>query len=471
MMAVICFIFFLFLDVSMIGLCAYCYSGKENWQEGMILGIHVPREAQQDPQVQALAAKHRKMFRRFQWLNLLAALAFSALCFVSIGIGIFLWSLWCMEYIFGILLLGMAHQRQMYAIKQQRRWYEGECRTAVAVDTRVSAMAGRFPFSWQWHLPALAAGLCLWAFPGIRGRFLAEPGEWLFPLMAVLLPVFFIALHICLAKRKNEVFSQDSAINETLNRLQKRAWTGSIIGADYASFAGILYLCLRFLWGETLDFADYLFFCAADFLGALCIVAAVIRIRQRRREILEADRTPVTVDDDEYWKNGWYSNPNDRHLFVQSRMNSTSYSMNMARPAAKWWVAVTGVICVAAIGVCLFIAVLFGQLEHASTKLDMEGHTITISNMLYDCSFAVDDIQEIQLLEELPDEDFSRTNGAATDRLLVGYFEGESSGRTEMFLFRHEKPLICVKLPEKTVFFNSDADGETEEWYEMLRGL
>ena len=93
MMAVICFIFFLFLDVSMIGLCAYCYSGKENWQEGMILGIHVPREAQQDPQVQALAAKHRKMFRRFQWLNLLAALAFSALCFVSIGIGIFLWSL------------------------------------------------------------------------------------------------------------------------------------------------------------------------------------------------------------------------------------------------------------------------------------------------------------------------------------------------------------------------------------------
>ena len=121
MMAVICFIFFLFLDVSMIGLCAYCYSGKENWQEGMILGIHVPREAQQDPQVQALAAKHRKMFRRFQWLNLLAALAFSALCFVSIGIGIFLWSLWCMEYIFGILLLGMAHQRQMYAIKQQRR--------------------------------------------------------------------------------------------------------------------------------------------------------------------------------------------------------------------------------------------------------------------------------------------------------------------------------------------------------------
>ena len=72
-------------------------------------------------------------------------------------------------------------------------------------------------------------------------------------------------------------------------------------------------------------------------------------------------------------KNGWYSNPNDRHLFVQSRMNSTSYSMNMARPAAKWWVAVTGVICVAAIGVCLFIAVLFGQLEHASQNWIWKG--------------------------------------------------------------------------------------------------
>ena len=63
------------------------------------------------------------------------------------AIGIFLWSLWCLEYIFGILLLGMTHQRQMYAIKQQRRWYVGECHTAVAVDTRVSAMAGHFPVS------------------------------------------------------------------------------------------------------------------------------------------------------------------------------------------------------------------------------------------------------------------------------------------------------------------------------------
>lgn len=462
------FIFFLFLNISMIGLCGYCYSGKEQWQEGMILGIHVPREAQDHPEVQALAQKHRQLFRRFQWLNLLASFVLSLLCFISLGIGIFLWILWCMEYIFGILLLGMAHQRKMYVLKQKHQWYVGECHTAVTVDTRVSALADRFPFPWQWHLPALAAGVCFWVLPNLRERFLAESEGVIFSFMAVMLPIFFCTLHLCFARRKNEVFSQDSSINEKLNRLQKRTWTGSMIAADYASFSGILYLCLRLLLGERLAFWDYIIFCVTDFLGAVAIVAAVVIIHQRRRKILQEDSLPLVTDDDEYWKNGWYSNPNDRHLFVQSRMTSTSYTMNMARPAAKWWVAVTVLICVAAIGVCLFIAVLLGKLEHATTEFDIEGNTVTLSSVFYDCSFQIDDIQDIQLLDELPEEHFTRTNGADTDQLLLGYFRGEETGKAQMFLFRDKYPLIRIKLPEETVFFNSDVEGRTEEWFETL---
>lgn len=467
-MDIIYFIFFLFLDISMIGLCGYCYSGKEQWQEGMILGIHVPREAQDHPEVQALTQKHRQLFRRFQWLNLLAAFVLSALCFLSLGIGIFLWILWCMEYIFGILLLGMTQQRKMYALKQKHRWYVGECHTAVTIDTRVSAMADRFPYPWQWHLPALAAGWCFWMLPGLRERLVADSAGAIFSSLAAILPVFFCALHLCFAGRKNEVFSQDSSINEKLNRLQKRTWTGSIIAADYASFSGILYLCFRLLLGEQLAFWDYLIFCVTDFLGTAAIVTAVVIIRQRRREILRKDPLPLVTDDDEYWKNGWYCNPDDRHLFVQSRMNSTSYTLNMARPAAKWWVAITVVICVAAIGFCLFVAVLLGKLEHAATKFAIEGETVTISSVFYHCSFPLDEIQEIQLLDELPEEHFSRTNGADTDQLLLGYFKGDKTGKTQMFLFRDNDPLIRIKLPEETIFFNSDVDGKTEEWFEAL---
>ena len=69
------------------------------------------------------------------------------------------------------------------------------------------------------------------------------------------------------AKRKNEVFSQDSAINETLNRLQKRAWTGSMIGADYASFAEFSISVCGPLWGGQLTFADYLVFLRRGFSG------------------------------------------------------------------------------------------------------------------------------------------------------------------------------------------------------------
>ena len=38
------------------------------------------------------------------------------------------------------------------------------------------------------------------------------------------------------------------------------------------------------------------------------------------------------VDDDIYWKNGWYNNPRDRRWVVPSRMCSSNYSFNMGKP-------------------------------------------------------------------------------------------------------------------------------------------
>lgn len=38
----------------------------------------------------------------------------------------------------------------------------------------------------------------------------------------------------------------------------------------------------------------------------------------------------------EYWKSGWYENPQDPHLLVQNRLCDTNYTFNMARPAARW---------------------------------------------------------------------------------------------------------------------------------------
>ena len=41
-MSILLFFIFLITDLSIIGVFAFVYSGKEQYKEGMILGVHIP---------------------------------------------------------------------------------------------------------------------------------------------------------------------------------------------------------------------------------------------------------------------------------------------------------------------------------------------------------------------------------------------------------------------------------------------
>lgn len=192
----------------------------------------------------------------------------------------------------------------MYALKLERQWFQGVPQHSAAVDTRVSAMSDRFPVSWKWHLPALAAGLGLWIFPTLRNTLTASSPGIIFASVCTFLPIVFLLLHLCLSGQKNQVYSQDSAVNEKLNLIRKRTWTGALVAADYASLTAGLYICARLLFGRELYFWDYIIYSTIDFLGAAAVIAAVILIRQQRRAVLDQDVHPLLTDDDEYWKNG-----------------------------------------------------------------------------------------------------------------------------------------------------------------------
>mgnify|MGYP000034318842 FL=1 len=71
--------------------------------------------------------------------------------------------------------------------------------------------------------------------------------------------------------------------------------------------------------------------------------------------MLKADTQPVFVDDDDYWKTGFYYNPNDPHLFVPDRLCSTNYSLNYARTGAKVF---TGTITAILLGTLIWTIVV-----------------------------------------------------------------------------------------------------------------
>ena len=471
MVAAIMICIFAAITVSMVGLCGFIYSGRDKFHEGMILGIHIPEDQKEHSDVLALTGKYRRGFRRFQWINLAVGLVISFLPILTMGISTLLWVLWVLEYCFFFSLMRILAQRKMYALKVRHQWFMPQTHATVAIDTRVSAMSAHFPISWKWHLIPFAAGLLFWCIPAVRRSFLTVSGEWIFLATAVFIPLFFLILHQCLTSRKNTVYSKDSQINEKINRLEKRTWSIVIIAADYASFAANLYISLRFLASGSLRLWDYIIYTAVDFLGAAAIIAGVLIIIQRRRIFLDGDQSPLISDDDEYWKNGWYSNPDDRHLWVQDRLCSTNYTLNMAHPGAKWFLSITGIFVVAAVAVCVGVAGILHQLDTSSMSMTINQDTVTISYAFYDCSFRAEDILGLRQIDALPDEDFRRANGGDTDRLLVGYFRDRQNEDVMMFMYKKETPVIEINLQDQTVFLNSDVDGQTQIWYNQLRQL
>ena len=49
MISAVILIFFAYITIITVGLCSFVYSGKDAYQEGMILDIHVPPDAIQTP--------------------------------------------------------------------------------------------------------------------------------------------------------------------------------------------------------------------------------------------------------------------------------------------------------------------------------------------------------------------------------------------------------------------------------------
>ena len=101
-MAIIMSIIFLFTDAMMVGVCMFAYGGKEEYSEGMIFGVHIPKGNVEEEAVQVIAQKYKRQFKKFQHWNMLLGILVCGLAFVSMGIFMIAWTVWLIEYIGGI---------------------------------------------------------------------------------------------------------------------------------------------------------------------------------------------------------------------------------------------------------------------------------------------------------------------------------------------------------------------------------
>ena len=99
----------------------------------------------------------------------------------------------------------------------------------------------------------------------------------------------------------------------------------------------------------------------------------------------------------------------------------------------------------------------------------MTDTTVTVTSGYSNISFDRNEIEDVQLLDALPDDNFYKVNGSADSKQYLGKFKGKEIGKCLMYVMLDVTPILEIKMPEYKVFINSREDGVTEKWYRELR--
>lgn len=462
------FIIFLVMDLIIVLVCKFAYGKRDEYSEGMLMGVHIPAEEVDNEEVQKICIKNRKIWNKFHWINLLAGILVCLICFISFEIFIIIWLIWLAEYIAVLYYLVIAPHKEMYRLKIRNHWINEKTRHVVSIDTQLSVPSDKMAYNWKWHLPIVVILLstCIPLFQ-LGNDFGIGMAGWILYASAVGTSLLFMFLHFIFVGKQNVVYSQNPQVNLSVNKMIKHSWSLGFLCVNCINGAAGCYMIFQLSKNQWLSGMEYGVYITLQTLAVLALLVPVLYVYRKKQAVLAKDTDPVYVDDDEYWKNGWYSNPNDRHLLVRDRMSGTNFSFNMARPAAKIFCAAMGIITAA---VLIWVGVIMMQFRNTEVIFEYHDDQIRIEAAGYQCEFSVSEIESAQIIQNLPDDRFIRTNGGSTVKYNIGHFRGEKTGPSMMFLYKGYTPILKIELEDKIIFVNSKQKGVTENWYNQLEG-
>ena len=117
-------IIFLITDLFMVGI-AYAVYGRTavaGYSDGMVLGVHIRREKQEDPVLVEFMKNYKKDVRKV-YLGLgISGVVICGLCFWYTSIFMCVWCVWFLCYIVGAVGVMFRNHRKLYDLKIQYRW-------------------------------------------------------------------------------------------------------------------------------------------------------------------------------------------------------------------------------------------------------------------------------------------------------------------------------------------------------------
>ena len=139
-----------------------------------------------------------------------------------------------------------------------------------------------------------------------------------------------LVFHAFINKSERHVYSMDSKLNLIVNNTMKKYKSIAMLLLSGLNAVAWIYVALYTGITGILPASSYYVYIFIQLIAVLGFIVPIYMGLNRKKELLSANTSPIDVDDDEYWKTGYYYNPDDKHILIENRIQSNT---RMIQPA------------------------------------------------------------------------------------------------------------------------------------------
>lgn len=438
----------------------------QNANGDLLMGIHIPLEYQKEEKVQDIIRKYHKSYTSL--LVIFGLFSFLIFGIKWISFLIFYSTIWCGILFWSNQKVFAYYSKKLYDLKCKQGWFCGE-KKIITVDTIVSQQKYKMPISKYWFLIPIFLTIFLFGIWIQKDR---NAAVGIISITNMLITTLFLVLYHIISHTKLTVYSENSEVNYTINRMIRREWTKCILFSAITETIGNIVLCWYLI--KIQKTKEFIFDSKSIFLIIVVMINIMIsiflilrtyyKIRTVKNQLLCAQEQVIQADDDIYWIEGYYKNPDDPHVLVEKRVGF-GWTVNMATVAGK----LSDLFLLGILFFIIGLGIYMLQYDLAEINLSIEQEEVKIEAASYNYTFLKQDIEQVELIEKIPS--ISKTKGFDSSKFYFGRFYVTGYGGCQVYIYRNKAPFIVIKLSDTFVFFNAKTEKETEQYYKQLINL